>query len=57
MTKSNSTLAGNDRLYSDDLESTPEDVKNKFEAKFEEKVLVYVAISPRGISKALFFKS
>jgi predicted transcriptional regulator len=57
MTKSNSTLAGNDRFYSDDLESTPEDVKNKFEAKFEEKVLVYVAISPRGISKALFFKS
>jgi hypothetical protein len=32
-------------------------VKNKFKAKFEEKILVWVAISPRGKSKALFFKS
>jgi|LakMenE18May11ns_1017448.scaffolds.fasta_scaffold9790835_1 hypothetical protein len=57
MTKSNSTLAGNDLFYTDDPESTPESVKHKHVAKFEEKVLVYVAISPRGISQPIFFRS
>lgn len=56
-TLSNSSLSGNDRFYSDDLEKTPDDVKNKYKAKYEEKVLCYLAISPRGSSKALFFKS
>jgi hypothetical protein len=56
-TLSNSTLAGNDRFYSNNLQKTPLNVKNKFKAKFEEKILVWVAISPRGKSKALFFKS
>ena len=56
-TLSNSTLAGNDRFYSNNLQKTPLNVKNKFKAKFEAKVLVWVAISPRGKSKALFFKS
>jgi hypothetical protein len=32
-------------------------VRNKFKEKFEEKILVWVAFSPRGKSKALFFKS
>lgn len=57
MTKANTTLAGNDIFYSDNVEQTPDNVKNKYQAKYEEKVLVYVAISPRGISKPLFFKS
>jgi hypothetical protein len=48
MTKSNSTLAGNDVFYTDDPKITPDNVKNKYQAKFEEKVLIYLAISPRG---------
>ncbi len=54
MTKSNSTLAGNDVFYTDDPKITPDDVKNKYQAKFEEKVLIYLAISPRGCSKPFF---
>jgi hypothetical protein len=56
-TKSNSNLSGNDQFYSDNLSKTPDDVKNKHQSKFEEKILVYQAISTRGRSKALFFKS
>lgn len=56
-TLSNSTLAGNDRFYSDDPKNAPLDVRSKFKSKFEPKVLVWLAISPRGHSKALFFKS
>ena len=53
-TLSNTTLAGNDRFYSDDVEKTPYDVRNKFKAKYETKLLVWLAISPRGVQ---FFKS
>ena len=48
-TLSNTTLA-NDRFYSDDLQNTPYDVKNKMKAKYEPKLLVWVAGSPRGVS-------
>jgi hypothetical protein len=56
-TLSNTTLSGNDRFYSNNLQKTPFNVRNKFKAKFEQKILVWVAISPRGKSKVLFFKS
>jgi hypothetical protein len=56
-TKSNSNLSGNDQFYSDNLSKTPDDVKNKHQSRFEEKILVYQAISTHGRSKALFFKS
>jgi len=56
-TKSHTTLAGNDGFYSDNLSITPDNVKNKYKSKFEEKVLVYIAISARGVSAPLFFKS
>ena len=36
-TLSNTTLAGNDRFYSDQVENTPYDVRHKFKAKFESK--------------------
>ena len=29
----------------------PESHRNKYKSKYEEKVLVWIAISPRGISK------
>jgi hypothetical protein len=53
-TKSNGNLSGNDQFYSDNVSKTPDDVKNKHQSKFEEKILVYQAISTRGRSKALF---
>ena len=56
-TLSNTTLAGNDRFYSDNVQNTPYDVKNKLVAKYEDKLLVWIAISQNGISKPLFFKS
>jgi hypothetical protein len=56
-TLSNTTLAGNDRFYSDDIQKTPTDVKNKMKAKYESKLLVWVAVSPRGMSSVKFFKS
>jgi hypothetical protein len=51
------TLAGDDRFYSDNVQNTPYDVKNKLVAKYEDKLLVRIAISQNGISKPLFFKS
>lgn len=52
-TFSNTTLSGNDRFYSDDIEKTPYDVKHALKSKYEPKVLVWIAISPRGLSKPL----
>jgi hypothetical protein len=56
-TLSNTALPGNDRFYLDDIETTPDDVKNNYQAKFDQKLLVYVVISPRNVSKALIFPS
>ena len=56
-TLSNITFAGDDRFYSDDVQNTPYDVKNKLVAKNEDKLLVWIAISQNRISKPLFFKS
>jgi len=57
LTLSNTALPGNDCFYSDDIETTPDDVKNDYQAKFEQKLLVYVVMSPRNMSKALIFPS
>ncbi|KAL4465572.1 hypothetical protein ABPG72_014021 [Tetrahymena utriculariae] len=53
----NTTLSGNDVFYSDDKQKTPYQVKVKAQAKFEQKILVWIAISPRGISKPFFAES
>lgn len=53
-TLSNSTLAGNSHFYSDNVDLTPDDVKHRYVQKFEPKVLVWLAISPRGVSKPYF---
>lgn len=45
-----STLAGNDRYYSADRESCPDRIRYKQVKKYEEKLLVSVCISPRGLS-------
>ena len=56
-TLSNTTLAGNDRFYSNNLQTTPGNVRYKYKSKYEPKLLVWIAISPRGKSRTLFLPS
>ena len=49
-TLSNSSFTGNDSYYSNDRTQTPDTVKYIDVVKFEEKVLVWMAISPKGPS-------
>jgi hypothetical protein len=56
-TLSHSTLPGNDRFYSSDIQKTPRDVKYKFKSKHEKKILVCFAISPKGMSEPYFVPS
>lgn len=48
---SNCNISGNSGFYSSDVTTTPNDVKLKRKQKFEQKLLVWVAISPKGLSK------
>lgn len=52
-TFSHHELSGNDGFYTDDIEATPDDVKYAGKSKFEPKVLVWVAISSKGVSAPL----
>ncbi len=45
------TLPGNEIFYSNNIQKTPESVKNKYEIKYEKKVLVWIAISPKGMTE------
>lgn len=56
-TLGNTTLSGNDGFYSNDVSATPSNVKFAMKRKFEEKVLVSLIISPKGVSKPLMLKS
>ena len=49
-TLSNSEINGNDIFYSSNVELTPSNVKYKTKQKFEDKLLVYVVMSPFGVS-------
>ena len=53
-TLSHSNISGNDRFYSSNVATTPESIKNKYKTKFEEKLLVWLAMSPKGMSKPFF---
>ena len=48
---------GNEIFYSNSIEKTPESVRNKYQSKYEEKFWVWIAISPKGISKPCFRNS
>ena len=48
---SNCDLSGNAGFYSSNVDTTPNEVKLKRVAKFELKLLVWVAISPNGVCK------
>lgn len=50
-TLSNSDLSGNAGFYTSNIQQTPNDVKLKRKSKFEEKLLVWVAFSKKGISQ------
>ena len=56
-TFSHTTLSENDGLYSSNVSATPSDVKYLMKKKFEEKVLVSLTISPKGVSKPIMTKS
>ena len=50
VTQSNSEFLGNSGFYSSDLNTTPNDIRCKRVEKFPPKLLVWIAMSPKGIS-------
>ena len=48
---------GNNFFYASDKQRTPNNVKHKFKRKFEAKVMLYIVVSSKGISKPFFRKS
>lgn len=56
-TLSNTDVPGNDGFYSDNLNITPDSVKYNLREKYPPKLLVWLAISPKGVTKPYFRKS
>jgi hypothetical protein len=56
-TLDHSAQPGNNIFYSSNVNLTPDNVKYKFQEKYPEKLLVYLAISPKGVSKPFFVPS
>lgn len=54
---SHNDLPGNDCFYSSDRSETPDKVMCDYQAKFPSKLLVWLAISPKGVSKPYFRRS
>lgn len=50
-TFSHSEMTGNNGFYTDNIEECPDEVATKSKKKFEDKLLVWAAISERGISR------
>lgn len=48
---------GNDFFYTNDLNKCPESVRFKGKEKFPQKILVWIALSERGMSEPLFQES
>ena len=53
-TLDNAVQPGNDIFYSSNVSRTSESVKNNYVKKIEEKLMVWIAISPRGMSEPYF---
>lgn len=51
---SKSQVPGNDIYYTMNPKTTPPSVKFKFKKKFEAKVMLYIAVSDRGVSEPYF---
>jgi hypothetical protein len=56
-TLKHSTMNGNNNFYSSDVKETPANVKYRKVAKYEPKLLVWLCISDKGISKPFFVPS
>ena len=56
-TLKHSTINGNDNFYSSNLDRTPANVKYTAKEKYEPKLLIWLAISPSGISRILVTQS
>lgn len=56
-TLTHSSINGNDGFYTKDVSGTPATVKFSKKAKFEQKVLVWIAIGPQGMSQCFIRKS
>ena len=56
-TLTESTQPGNESFYSSDVSKTPDNIKIRQKAKFEPKVMLYVAISSKGISEPIVLES
>ena len=56
-TLTQSNLPGNDSYYTSNNQLTPHHVQHYYKAKHEEKLLVYLVISPKGVSKPRFIPS
>ena len=56
-TLSHSSINGNDNFYSNNKQQAPASVKYRKKVKFEKKLLVWVAVSERGISKPYIVES
>ena len=54
---SNTSTPGNDIFYTSDKSTAPNQIKYAMKKKFEEKVLVWIAISEEGLSKHYVHKS
>ena len=56
-TLAHTSINGNDRFYTSDVDRTPAAVKYAPTAKYEKKMLVYLCFSEKGISKPYFVPS
>jgi hypothetical protein len=54
---SNINIPGNDIFYTSDKSTAPNEIKYAMKKKFEDKVLVWVAISEQGLSKHYVHRS
>jgi transposase len=51
---SKACIPGNRKYYSSDKENAPPEVKYYFKKKYEKKIMLWIAISPRGLSPPFF---
>ena len=56
-TKTHYTINGNEKFYSDNIDFAPANVKLRRKHKYEKKLLVWIAMSARGISEPFIMAS